>query len=246
MAENKSAPPSHNPADDDSLPGMMAFVLKKFLQGEVDDMLPARVIAYDRASNRACVQPLIAMVTTAGVQVERQQVASIPVFQFGGGNCMLSFNLRPGDLGWIKANDRDISLFLANYNDAPPNTERLHDFADALFFPDVMRNYTINAEDDSHAVLQTTDGSQRIALWPDKVKITATEILADTPIFTVTGIFNVLNQNGEANPCNITGDINTTGNVFAQQDVTAGSISLQHHTHSGVQPGGGNTGQPNP
>ena len=143
------------------------------------------------ASNRATVQPLIAMVTTAGLQVQREQVASVPVFQFGGGNCMLSFNLQHGDLGWIKANDRDISLFLANYNAAPPNTQRMHDFADAVFFPDIMRNYTIHEEDEGHAVLQTADGSQRIALWPDKVKITATEILADTQTFTVTGIIQV-------------------------------------------------------
>ena len=238
----KSAPPSHNPADKGSMPGMMAFVLKKFLQN-VDDMLPGIVIAYDRASNRATVQPLIAMVTTDDIQKNRDQVASIPVFQFGGGNCMLSFNLNPGDLGWIKASDRDISLFLKGYKNSPPNTERLHNFSDSLFFPDIMRNYTINAEDEGNAVLQTTDGTVRVAIWPDKIKMTAPEVLADTPIFTVTGIFNVLNQNGDASPCNITGDINTTGNIFAQQDVTAATISLRHHVHPYSD---GNTGQPVP
>lgn len=218
---------------------MMAFVLKKFLQS-VDDMLPGIVIAYDRASNRATVQPLIAMVTTDNIQKNRDQVASIPVFQYGGGNCMLSFNINPGDLGWIKASDRDISLFLTSYKNSSPNTQRLHNFSDSLFFPDIMRNYTINAEDDGNAVLQTTDGTVRVALWPNKLKMTAPEILADTPTFTITGILNVQNVNGVSTASTINGSIHTTG------DVIANTVSLEHHVHSGVMPGGGNTGQPVP
>lgn len=42
----------------------------------------------------------------------------------------------------------------------------------------------------------------------------------------------------------ISGDYKTTGNVNAQQDVTAGSISLKSHTHGGIQPGSSNTGTP--
>lgn len=239
MAET-SAPPSRNPANVDSMPGMMEFVLKKFLQSNIDDMLPARVIAYDRAKNRVRVQPMIVMVTTAGQQVPRDQVVSVPVFQFGGGGCLLSFNLVEGDLGWIKASDRDISLFLANYNASPPNTQRLHDFADALFFPDIMRGYSINAEDAANAVLQTADGTQRIALWPDKVKITSsTRIVLDAPITTITGIMETLNEGGVATASIINGTLQATVDVMAQ------TVSLKNHTHGGVQTGGGNTGAPN-
>lgn len=41
------------------------------------------------------------------------------------------------------------------------------------------------------------------------------------------------------------GDLNINGSVHASGDVTAGSVSLQHHTHGGVQTGGGSTSQPN-
>lgn len=36
-----------------------------------------------------------------------------------------------------------------------------------------------------------------------------------------------------------------SGVVISEGDVIAGGVSLMHHTHSGVQPGGGSTSQPN-
>ncbi|OWK36891.1 hypothetical protein [Fimbriiglobus ruber] len=44
------APPSRNPADNDTLTGLLKLVLTKALQNTAD-MLPARVIAYDRTTN---------------------------------------------------------------------------------------------------------------------------------------------------------------------------------------------------
>ena len=172
MATAPHAPPSVDPANDGTLAGMAALILKKHLQS-VDDMLPARVISYDRATNRAQVQPLVRVLTTDGRQVGRAQVASIPVIQLGGGGFVLAFNLKAGDLGWIKANDRDISLILQSFKENAPNTVRLHSFQDAAFIPDPMTGYAVGGEDAENAVLQTLDGSVRVAVWADRVKITA-------------------------------------------------------------------------
>lgn len=170
------AQPSRDPADDGSLLGMANTILKKFLQ-QVDDMLPARVVSYDRTTNRAQVLPLVKVLTTDGRQVGRAQIASVPVMQFGGGGFVLNFNLNEGDLGWIKANDRDISVVMQSYRENAPNSLRLHKFEDAVFIPDVMRGWTIAGEDAENAVLQTLDGSVRIALWPDRIKLTAGAIV---------------------------------------------------------------------
>jgi len=40
--------------------------------------------------------------------------------------------------------------------EAGPNSLRIHDFADGLFIPDKFRNWTLAAEDEAFAVLQTT------------------------------------------------------------------------------------------
>lgn len=173
MAEN--APPSVNPADDGSMAGMMRLVLDKFLQN-VDDCLPAKVISFDRNKNRATVQPLIMMLTTQNQKVARAQVASVPVFQIGAGGFVLNFNLKPGDFGWLKATDRDISLFMNSFRQTGPNTLRKHSFEDAVFFPDRMRGYNIAEEDAENCVLQSVDGSVKISLGTTKITIAAPEI----------------------------------------------------------------------
>lgn len=205
--------PSRNQADEGSLAGVLNVVLRKHLQG-VDDMLPARVLAYDRATNRVQVQPLIKMVLTNETLVERGQIASLPVLQLGGGGFIMSFPIAAGNLGWIKANDRDISLFKKTYSDAPPNTNRFHSFSDALFIPDVMTGYTIASEDQGNAVLQNLAGTVKIALFPNKVKITSPNI-------------------------EIVGDVSITG-AITNNGKNIGST----HVHSGVQTGISNTGQP--
>lgn len=214
MATN--APPSRDPADEGTLLGAMNVVLRKFLQG-VDDMLPARVISYDRGTNRVQVVPLVRVLTTDGRQVMRPQLASLPVVQLGGGGHVLSFNLEAGNLGWIKANDRDISLFLQNFQVSAPNTLRFHSFQDAVFIPDVMTGYTIDAEDSSAAVLQTLDGSVKVSVQLDRVvmqagasriEVSPGAILIDGPTVIING------------------------------------IPFESHRHTGVLTGGGTSGGP--
>lgn len=221
MATAPHAPPSGDPANDGSLLGMANNILKKHLQG-VDDMLPARVISYDRETNRAQVLPLIRVLTTDNRQIERAQIASIPVMQFGGGGMILNFNLKPGDLGWIKANDRDISLFLQSYGASAPNTIRLHSFQDAVFIPDVMRGFTIAEEDAENAVLQTLDGSVRVSLWPDRVKLTAgaLSLTIGPAAFDFAGADVIM------------------------PDAVIGGIRFSTHRHTDVEPGGGISGGP--
>lgn len=222
-------PPSIDPADEDSLTGVFRSVLGKFLQ-QTDDMLPAIVIAYDRVSNRATVQPQVMMGSTSGEKISRAQIASVPVLNIGGGGFVLSFPIKPGDLGWIKASDRDISLYLqGGLKEEWPNTKRMHSFQDGLFIPDVLKTFTVDGEDAERVVLQTTDATTRIAIAPGLVKIT-------TP-----GTVEV-----DAPTVHMTGDLQVDGSITAQGEVTGNGIVLSTHTHGGVQPGGANTSAPNP
>lgn len=207
--------PSQNPADLGTFQGLFRAVLRKFLQG-VDDMLPARVISYDREKNIAQVQPLVAMLTTNNEIVSRARVASVPVFQIGGGNFLLNFNILPGDLGWIKANDRDISLFLQSFNEQAPNTARQHSFQDAVFFPHIMTGYDIDSADSQNCVLQNLDGSVKISLGADKITIKAPHVVIES------------------------NDVQINGTSLKHNTKNVGST----HQHSGVQSGGSNTGAP--
>lgn len=239
------ATPSRDPADDGSLLGMARAILDKFLQG-VDDMLPARVVAYDRAKNRATVVPLVKVLTTDNRQVQRAQIASVPVMQFGGGGVVLSLNLKPGDLGWIKANDRDISIVMQSYADNAPNTLRKHSFQDAVFIPDVMHGITTIGEDAANAVLQTLDGAARVAIWPDRVKLSAgaLSITIGPASIEVVGPVNFHNAVHAMQTLVVDGESTLTGAVGMPGGATIGGIPFGTHKHTGVQTGGGNSGGP--
>jgi protein gp138 len=165
-------PPSRNPTDNDSMVGMFNLVLQKFLQNFVDDMLPAQVVSYNRTTNLAQVQPLIQRVTTGGTIVTRAAVQSVPVFQLGGGGFVLNFPIKAGDLGWLKANDCDISLFKQLWRMVIPNTARRHDFADSIFFPSILTGFTIQTPDSANTVLQNLAGTFRVSLGPGNACIT--------------------------------------------------------------------------
>lgn len=238
----KNAPPSHNPANDDSLTGLLRQVMGKFLQN-TDDMLPATIVAYDRVSNRASVQPQIMVVTTNNDKISRAQIASVPVFQIGGGGFIMNYNLKPGDFGWIKANDRDISLFTQGYSQSAPNTKRMHRFEDAVFIPDVMKGWTISEEDltQQNAVFQNLDGTVRVALWSDRVKITAPRIDLDCTDLYINGRMHSGVGGGEYGVTDGEADFN--GIIRSNIDVFAQTVSLHEHVHSDAG-GTGDSGPP--
>ena len=230
--------PSLDPAFNDSLAGSIQFAFQKMMQ-QTDGMLPAKVIFYDRTTNRVQVQLLISLITTNNTLVPRPQIASIPVLVIGGGGFMLNFPLKTDDLGWVLANDRDISLFLQSYAETPPNTYRVKNFSDGLFIPDIMRNYTINTEDEANAVLSSVDGTVRVAIWPNQVKITSPVTLIESPVTTIDGnlvvtgnlaVTGALDAEGGligtggsgANPFQLTGNLLVTGNIGATGTITPG------------------------
>lgn len=249
------APGSHDPADDGSMLGMLRQVLRKHQQG-VDNQLPARVISYDRETNRATVQPVVAMLTTAGQRISRAQIAEVPVLRIGGGGHVLAFNLKAGDLGWIEASDRDVSLFLQGFAEGAPNTNRFHSFEDGLFIPDAMREVQIAGEDDEHVVLQTLDGTHRIAVWDDRVKVTSgdSQFIVQPGTITVQALNINLNGNvttggGPGTPNVVMEAQNTltlrAPNVVVDSaNIVLGGIQWQTHKHTGVTTGGSNTGNP--
>lgn len=128
---------------------------------------------------------------------------------------------------------------------------------------------------DDGATYIEVDADEIKLVAPSKVTITApdvevncttAEVNADTdvavtsPLVTMSGALQVAGLitgasglaisggSGAAITGNISqtsGNITTSGSVTATGNVTGQGTSLHTHTHSGVQPGGGNTGAPN-
>lgn len=152
-----NASPSIDPANNGTLVGAITFAFNKLMQN-INHMLPAQVMSYDRVKNTVQVQLLINIVDTNGNQYSRPQLAAIPVFLFGGGGFSISFPLNSGDQGWVLANDRDISLYLQTYDQAQPNTARMMNFSDGVFFPDAMKSQNITDDNKGYVLIQSMDG----------------------------------------------------------------------------------------
>ena len=172
--------PSKDPADEGTLGGAFRAVFRKMMMS-ADGMLPATVVAYDRASNTATVRPIVALLTTSGAKVPRAQIARIPVLALGGGGFVVNFPLQPGNRGWIEASDRDISLFMQSMqDDEAPNTTRLHSFEDGRFIPDIFGEYDVSAVADDAMTIQSLDGTVRIEVSPSKILMVAPDVQIDT------------------------------------------------------------------
>jgi hypothetical protein len=214
------SPPNLDIANDAELPGVMADVLASFLRG-VDDMIPARVVSYNESTNRVTLKPLVMMGTTDGRKISRAQVANIPVFRFGAGGFFIRFPVKPGDFGWLKASDRDISLVMQRGGREDwPNTLRQHSFSDGLFFPDTLRGWTVAGANANAMVIQSLDGSVCLSLHAGKVQIDAPQVV-------------------------INGNVQVVGNMAVTGSMTNNSINIgSTHTHGGVDSGPNSTGGP--
>jgi hypothetical protein len=157
-----------------------------------DNVLPAMVVSYDRTTNVAQVQPLIKIVKLDNSTISRNPLGNIPVFSLGGGGFHINFPLKKGDLGWLFACDRDIATYMQTLEESPPNSTRVHDFGDAIFLPDVVRKYTILAENEASMVIQSVDGNTFIAISDDVINIKASRSMqVTTEAQTLTGNLTV-------------------------------------------------------
>ena len=231
--------PSKSPAIDGDLGGAFAFIFEKLLQ-QTDGQLPAQVVSYNRAQNRATVQPLISMISTSGQQIGRAPIAAVPVLALGGGNFFINFPLGPGDLGWIEASDRDISLFLQSAQNAPPNDGRIHSFENGRFIPDAFHRWTFTP-DAAALVISSFDGSTRLVMSEGKITLIAPDLEIQSTTLNINNSGAMTINTGTYNQ-NTTGGSGstTTGTVNLPVNTVINGRPFMTHNHS--DPQGGNTG----
>lgn len=164
--------PNADSANNDSLAGGMDAFLAGWVRDNLDDMLPTVVVSYDPDRNRAALQPLVMIGTTDGSKKPRARIENVPVFRYGSGGFFQRFPVKAGDFGWIKANDRDISLVLQRGGQQDwPNTKRRHNFSDAMFFPDTIKDWVVAPADLEAMTLQSLDGNSVVSIAQDAIEL---------------------------------------------------------------------------
>lgn len=230
---------SFDPADE-SLGGVIKFIINKTLQ-RIDIQLPAKIVSYDRNKNLATVQPLIKLIATNGSTIEKPTISNIPVISLGGGGFNITFPLKNGDLGWIEASSRDISLFMQSKQIDKPNTLRVLDFADSKFIPDVFDNYTLPCGHDDKMIIQSTAGDTYLVIGDGVIKaktkkaeIECNDFLIDSKNTTINA--NITNINSSVITANGAFTVNGNFNVKNGKAIING-IDFNQHGHESVKQG---------
>ena len=237
------------------------------IEGRLKDLhtcLPGIIASFDPDTQTASVQPAIKRIFTEKGAVNLPLCVDVPVQFPGGGDFFLTFPVKPGDECMLHFSERCIDFWHANGGVQLPGEYRLHDLSDAV------ATVGINSQPRKIPVFNATDtelrsraGDIRITVKPsgtiEAVNPEGSHVLgadgsmtinapAGTTINSpqivlngnVTYIGNMTGQAGNGG----TGNASTPGTITAETDVIGGGKSLKTHVHSGVQPGGGNTGQP--
>lgn len=164
--------PSYNPTDLKTFEGFCDF-LKDRIFLELEKVAPAQVLSYDRKKNRANVEILNLGINSNGETVPKQPLTNIPCLILQGGDMLLSFPIKKGNLGWIVTADRDISVFKRVLAKFAPNTYQKHKYKDSFFIPNKIDGFEISEEDENAILMTSIDGKTKLSISPDGITLAA-------------------------------------------------------------------------
>ncbi|CAH6851430.1 hypothetical protein EDB29_1011099 [Vibrio crassostreae] len=218
-------------ANEDSLSGLLRNLKDNVLRG-VENSLPAIVTEISGDRTRVSVKPLIKIIGRNNRLFERAEIHGLPLANFGAGGFFISFNVRVGDLGWIEACDRDISLFLQSYDEREPNTLRKHSFSDSKFVPDIMRNFVIDDEDSDCLVIQNRDSSVKLSMNDQRIKLKSPHLnIVSNSLEIESESITVVSENIDITSSEI--DINSSINISGSScEIDASSFIVNAATAS--------------
>jgi len=201
---------------------------------------PVVVQAVDTAARTVDVLPLVRIVGGGGDAIDQSQLFELPYLRIQGGANAVIIDPQPGDVGLAVYAMRDVEAFKASPGQpVNPGSARVYDKGDGFYlggFLNVAPERYLRITDDGVEI----EGVASIKAHGQTVTVTAdSRITLDAPVVEVTGILQQTGDNGGGSSSFRGGFTNTGGQI------TSNGVTLETHTHNGVQPGSGNTGGPN-
>lgn len=193
--------------------------------------------------------PLVSQTDAQGNALPMASIPRLPFLRYQAGVAAVILDPVPGDQGVAVFLKQDSSTVGAGTAEPQrPGSTRSFSQSDGVFLPGVQNQAPtvwIELTQDNtitiHAPAGVTVETEQTCIINagQAVNITAgTECNITAPVINLNGALNSRGQDGGNTTATFTGTLNAT------QDVTANSISLHNHTHTGVEPGSGSTGEP--
>ncbi|MNX82926.1 hypothetical protein D3C86_1146690 [compost metagenome] len=210
--------------------------------------MPCIVVAVDdMAAMRISVQPVLNVKYKDGTSEERPVIFNVPVMMPGTNNTLISFPISVGDTGMCMFSQRGLDTFKSgNGYPSTPTDFRKFDKRDAVFVPGLypfgksvnnpdIRKWPHNTNDlvISHNIASGTEVEVRLG------KNGNLTINTDQKVTVNAGTAEI---NADSTVWN--GDIRHNGSFTNTGTLTSNGTVLDTHVHSGIQPGGSNTGEP--
>lgn len=189
--------------------------------------------------------PLVAQTDAEGNALPMTQIPSMPHGRVQGGIAALIIDPVPGDIGVASFCKSDSSTVKPGTSEPQrPGSFRNFDQADGMLVATVSNKAPevwIEIRQDKTIIIHAPEGC---AIKTDKIAVikAGEGIVLDTPQTTITGNLTATGEKGNA--ISMTGNVQLDGSLTSTGDQTANGISQTNHTHTGVQPGSGDTGKP--
>ncbi|MBD5417379.1 MAG: hypothetical protein HDR50_06915 [Desulfovibrio sp.] len=199
----------------------------------------------DGPAGTVAATPLVAQTDAEGNALPMVPLPSLPHYRIQAGIAAIIMDPVPGDIGVASFCKADSSTVKPGTTEPQrPGSFRSFDQADGMLVASVSNKAPevwIELRQDKTIVIHAPEGC---TIETDKtVEIKAAEgIVLDAPQTTITGNLTATGEKGDA--IGMTGTVTLDGSLTSTGDQVAGGISQTGHTHTGVEPGGGDTGKP--
>lgn len=234
---------------------VLDFMIRSIIKGLVNTAIPVRVDTIERPADGSgagymTATPLVKMRTAAGEAIDPVSIPRLRWFRLQHGTAAFICDPKPGDVGLAIFAQQDVSALNGGNEPVQPGSFRCFDLSDGFYvggFWGQKPTTFVRIEDDGTITItapqtcvintnaQTINANSTCTVNTASCTVNAPESQF-TGNVTIQGRLSVAQLISGSGGMTVSGGsgASVTGSVSVTGDVTAGGISLQGHTHTGV------------
>ena len=194
--------------------------------------------------------PLVSQVDAEGNALPMVSLPRLPHCRAQAGIAAIILDPVPGDIGVASFCKSDSSTVQPGTKEPQrPGSWRVFDMADGMLVASVSNQAPlvwIELKQDQTVIIHAPQGvtietDQTVTVHAQKLEVNASQqVDLNTPLVNVAGRIVQAGSMGSGGPSQFRGGLDNTGG-----QITSNGVTLETHTHGGVEPGSGSTGTPN-